>query len=254
MTSNAQHLDRVNFELSNRCNMAHVHPRCPAHREEDRPPENLASAVVFQVLDDLRDLAFTGCLSFHQYGEPMMDPRLCWFLERAARVVPTAKTLVWTNGSTLEAHMVQDLQAVGLGHLAVTAYTAAERVRLQALAVPPGWMTIYAPNWVEVFGIYDAPCTGSTVPCYAPLTDVIVTRTGQVGLCCRDWERRYTFGDLDKTPFRDVLDSPVISALYARLSTGDRCLDICQRCHTTRDWRGAHGAGITMRKQGKVAP
>jgi hypothetical protein len=248
--SNFELLDRVNFELSNRCNLAHVHPRCPAHRAAAHPPENLASAVVFQVLADLGARGFDGCLSFHQYGEPLMDPRLFWFLERAARVVPTAKTLVWTNGSTLEAHMLHDLQAVGLGHLAVTAYTPAERARLEALEAPPGFLTIYAPNWVEVFGIYDAPAAPLATPCYAPLTDLIITRGGQVGLCCRDWARRHTFGDLNTTPFRVILEGPELRAVYDRLSQGDRYLDLCQRCQTTRDWRGSHGPAIRLRAQG----
>ena len=249
--SNFERLDRVNFELSNRCNMAHLHPRCPAHRELSKLPENLASAVVFQVLRDLGGLGFDGCISFNQYGEPLMDPRLCWFLEFARQAVPKAKTLIWTNGTTLDAHLIEDLHSVGLGHLVVTAYTQADLERLKALDTRPGFMTLYSPHWVDVFGIYDAEPVRLTTPCYAPLTDLIVTREGQVALCCRDWERRHTFGDLHTTPFREILESEEISAVYARLSQGDRYLDICQRCRTTRDWRGAHGDHIRMRTQGK---
>jgi hypothetical protein len=240
-------LDRVNFELSNRCNLSHLHPRCPAHLEAARPPENLSSAVVFQVLDDLRDAGFAGCISFHQYGEPLMDPRLLWFLERVNRTVPRAKTLIWTNGTTLDEHLIRDLRSVGLNHLAVTAYGAEELERLRSLDTRPDFMTIYDSNWVEVFGIYDAAPVHLTTPCYAPLTDLIVTRTGHVGLCCRDWERRHTFGDLNIFRFRKVLESPEIRAVYDRLSHGDRYLDICQRCLTTRDWRGARGKTLRMR-------
>ena len=246
--SNFELLDRVNFELSNRCNLAHLHKRCPAHRELERPPENLSSAVVFQVLNDLGALGFDGCLSFNQYGEPLMDPRLCWFLEYARQAVPMAKTLIWTNGSTLDVPLIEDLQRVGLGHLVVTAYTPADRVRLKELGVQPGFMTIYDPNWVDVFGIYDADPVRLTTPCYAPLTDLIVTRAGHVALCCRDWERRHTFGDLNTTPFREVMEGEALRAVYDRLSRGDRDLDICQRCHTYRDWRGSHQETIRMRK------
>lgn len=245
--SNFSRIDRVNFELSNRCNMSHIHPRCPAHLEESKPPDNIPSSIVFEVLQILGEKSFDGCISFHQYGEPMMDPRLFWFLERSKLTAPTAKTLIWTNGSTLEENMVKDLLLVGLDNICVTAYTPKERARLKEIPSPPGFMTIYDPNWVEVFGIYEAPISSSTMPCYAPLTDIIVTRSGKISLCCRDWERRFIMGDLTKGSFLDIIESPLVKETYERLSRGYRFLDICKRCSTVRDWRGTHKYKITMR-------
>jgi hypothetical protein len=220
--------------------MSHLHPRCPASKEESKSPENIPSEIVFQVFYDLGKRDFNGCISFHQYGEPMMDPRLFWFLERASEIVPTAKTLVWTNGSTLEENMVKDLLNIGLDNLNVTAYTPKEKTRLKEIKVPNGFMTIYDPNWVEVYGIYDAPVKNLPRSCYAPLTDIIVTRSGKISLCCRDWERRYILGDLNKNTFLEVIESNEIRVIYDSLSKGCRSLDICQRCLTTRDWRGTH--------------
>lgn len=73
----------VSIMLSNLCNYACIHEKCPAHFIREK--EIVSSKNVKAVIDELGDMGFDGRLSFHIYNEPMIDPRLFWFIEYAKK-------------------------------------------------------------------------------------------------------------------------------------------------------------------------
>jgi hypothetical protein len=49
-----------------------------------------------------------------------------------------------------------------------------------------------------------------------------------------DWQRQHVFGNLHETDIVTVLKSGEMQARYEQLSHGQRRLDLCQRCDTSR--------------------
>ena len=95
---------RISFELSNICNLADLHKRCPLHQYQER--HILPAEIVYQVLDCCKAYDFQGVFAFHQYNEPGVDPRLFMFMNRIKQLLPKAKMFLLTNGwyLNLQAH------------------------------------------------------------------------------------------------------------------------------------------------------
>lgn len=231
-------IDRVSFELSNRCNMSHLHLKCPAHKRRENPTKNLPSHIIFKVMKELSTINFNGRIAFHQYNEPLIDPRLFWILEKVKHLCPNAKTMIWSNGLSLDQSLLDDLENIGLFNLILTAYTKEDGKRFRDLKSKSVKIDIFNEGWASILDIYDREPKAYSSPCFAPLTDLIINKNGKIGLCCRDWDGRYTLGDLNTKTLAEIFETGEILNLYNELSTGKRRLDICNRCGTYRSWQG----------------
>jgi hypothetical protein len=239
------HIDRVTFQLSNRCPRAGEHGNCPASLCVDKPPENMSSDLVREVLETLGRHDFDGALAFHSFSEPLSDPHLFFYIEHAKQQCPRCHICLYTSGWNLDKSMLHDLVSAGVGTLRVTAYSEAEFECLNDLLTGDPGIVIWLKrcDWVPLLDQYERAPIDHMHRCHAPLTDVCITAGGKIGLCCRDWEHRYDLIDLSGVPF-DLAMQDVgrqLRGVYRDLTNGVRRRAICQRCDHARwwnEWRG----------------
>lgn len=227
-----RHTKAIAIELSNVCSLAGAHKKCPLHLEKEI--KVLSAAVVRQVLEVAGRHEYSGQLSFSQYNEPLEDPRLFTFLNYVGEVCPGVEVYVITNGRFLSQVMVEELSGAGVEHIIVSLYGSQaeqEAKRRQAEELCVG---IWAGGHDDRLSIYDRQEVNWDRPCSSPLGQVVVTRDADVGLCCMDWRRQYTFGSLYERSLEEILVSEEVLETHRRLSLGDRFLDICKRCTTGR--------------------
>lgn len=79
------------------------------------------------LLDDLARQRYRGWFAFHNYNEPMADPRLFERLADARRRLPDAKLELHTNGDFLTARSTAALARAGCSLTRVTLYPSNER-------------------------------------------------------------------------------------------------------------------------------
>lgn len=228
---NLRHITRVSFQLSNMCNYSIVHKKCPLNQQKKK--EILSSEVVFSVLDQLSDLAFEGMFAFHIYNEPMIDPRLFWFIEYAHRKCPDAIINILTNGFMINQKMIKELEKVGVGILQISAYTANEYERFVKLKanIPYKVQAIRLDNREDMYEIEPLDLSKT---CSAPLNEICITPLAEIMICCLDWQQMHTFGSLEKDSFLDLIGSEDISQVFIELSQGQRSLHLCRRCSWSR--------------------
>lgn len=77
---------RVSIELSNLCNYASIHKKCPINKIKS--PIILSSKIVYSIFNTLKKFSFSGQIAFHTYNEPLIDPRLFKFIEVAKKSCP----------------------------------------------------------------------------------------------------------------------------------------------------------------------
>lgn len=224
-----KHTRTVLFELSNRCPYARVHPRCPVADEKGKAPVILAGKIVYNTLDFLASEGFAGKICFHTYNEPLIDPRLFQFIKYARAACPKSNIHITTNGWYLNQVILDELAEAGASLVAVSAYFDFEHRRLSKLK--PRIEYWEKPMRLDArLDLYAAPATDDRRPCFAPLREVSITREGDVGLCCVEWRRDYTFGNLADHGLGDILMSEKVQGTFKRLSRGDRFLPPCRRC------------------------
>ena len=230
-----KHTNRISFEISNMCNYAHIHKRCPASMAG--PPMTLSFKIIHHVTELLSGAHYDRKICFHAYNEPTIDPRLQRLIRMARIACPNSDIFIYTNGSMLDQTMLYELVEAGASSFRVSAYTDSEYERLTALRVSVPYhverMDI-KKRWIERINVYELPENGFKEPCHAPLTDMQIDHQGRIRLCCVDWQSRHVFGDLKKEDWRAIMSSGKLHEAYDKLRRGDRFLDLCKRCGTRR--------------------
>ena len=222
----------IYFELSNMCNLSHYHKECPLSLEKNKII--LPSKIVLETLDVLNKFNFNGTIAFHNYNEPLIDPRLIKFIEYSRKSCPNSKIYFSTNGIFLNQIILDELIESGLTNIHISAYSNKEYERLSKLHYSIYNIISKQTLIKDHLEIYDKPILNRKQPCFAPLNQIIISRSGNILLCCRDWKRNHTFGDLFKEKLDNILRKGDLHRVYYKLSSGDRYLDLCSRCGISR--------------------
>lgn len=225
------HTKRISLELSNSCPYAGIHKKCPLSLVDE--PVILPAEIVYDVLVTLGRHSFRGIIAFHTYNEPLVDPRLFQFIEFARKICPHSDLFIFTNGCYLNQTLADELVSSGVSRIRVSAYSRSELKRLSKIKLDITF-SIKLEKLDDRLHLYEAEERLSSKPCFAPLNEIIIAREGCITLCCLDWKRLYTFGDLRKQTFEEVVQSGELQAVYAKLSKGDRFLPLCKRCKHSR--------------------
>jgi hypothetical protein len=227
---------RIVFWLSNFCNLERAHVPCPVWKMTDKA--FLPEKVVLDVLRTAAKHGFKGMVSFHMYNEPLIDPRLAWFLENTKEILPNCTIVSFTNGTMLTRSLLNELIAHGLDKLYITTYSKEVERRLQKeniedVSIPVAVKRGHLDKRIE---LYDRKMLvrKKPNPCYSPLCELIITPHAKVGLCCYDWAQQHTFGDLTKNTLEEILQGEEIWEVYNDLSAGNRNLSLCSRCNYSR--------------------
>jgi 2-deoxy-scyllo-inosamine dehydrogenase (SAM-dependent) len=230
----------------------------------------LSTVLVHDVLDALGRFGFsTGkYLAFHLYNEPLLDPRLLSFVQRARANCHDISVILWTNGWHLRPRNAMGLVRSGVTNFMVSAYSDEEFDRLFNLGVwlreklaaqpPPAGLPVYfrvrRSHSLDGRMRASVPISaGNYAPCSQPWSDLIIRASGSIGLCCYDWREQKTFGNLNGTRFEDCLAGcrRELDTLQDELSAGIRTLPVCQACQFPR-WPAGERAGHTWREGSRV--
>jgi len=219
---------RVTFELSNLCNYADIHKKCPLNLETKQ--HILSTKIVYETIDCLSEFDFKGYVAFHRYNEPLIDSRLLDFIGYARKKCPQTDIYILTNGYNLTQKFLDTLVSFGVTLLEVTAYTVEEFERLSLLEtnIPFRIVTSRFDNRLTIYEYVNQD--NSLIPCFCPLNDLIITRNGDLGLCHFDWKSQYSFGNLENQSLKELIINSDILNTFNDLSKGIRKYELCKNC------------------------
>lgn len=96
---------------------------CPNSVLKDRTTQELMEWSAFQkVVHSLASRNYQGWLAFHNYNEPLANPRLIEELRFARRNLAGARLTVYTNGDFLTDVLFTLLKSAGLSQMRITRY------------------------------------------------------------------------------------------------------------------------------------
>lgn len=111
----------VEVETSRFCNRRCVW--CPNHLFEKRQTQELMDWSTFQsIVYSLSRYDYTGWFAFHNYNEPLANPRIIDEVAFARKHLAHAGLTIFTNGDYLTTDLFDDLAAAGLTQMRVTVY------------------------------------------------------------------------------------------------------------------------------------
>ncbi|HEX7025494.1 MAG TPA: radical SAM/SPASM domain-containing protein [Gemmatimonadales bacterium] len=267
--------ERLQIESQSNCNRACWF--CP--RTYDRSGKYLDAAgkavlrrmpteKILGLLDEARELGFTGMVGFHHYSEPLLDPRNTDLAREAIRRGMTP--YLHTNGDVLRrsdalcdaVREVYALIVVGLYDYRTDEELRAEqafwRARLEGANLEFSPIGLSDGRTTESLGVPRAlvppdrrmtlpDMTFENAPCHRPLIRMLVQYDGEVCLCCEDTAAAFELGNVFRQPLGEIWYSDRHVAIVEDLVAGRRGrYALCRSCPMSPTGRPPGGERVTF--------
>jgi radical SAM protein with 4Fe4S-binding SPASM domain len=199
-------------------------------------------ALFEKIIDELGDIDFDGRISYHFYGEPLIDKRLPGFVEYSKKRVPKSSSEIYSNGDFLTLDLFHEYLRRGLDNFLITQHDNLIPDNLRHLMdhisdEEKKHITIrfakdrYMINRSGLITDFGVPVEPLKTACDWPLTSMVVTMTGNVVLCCNDYFETEVVGNVKEQSLVDVWTSKRFEEFRRALSQGDRTVSkLCADC------------------------
>lgn len=242
----------LEFNILGTCNRACVF--CPKGNPEEFPnvAEYLSLDLYRKIVDELRDLRYTGRIAYSGFSEPLIHPKVVDLVAYSKTTCPAVTVEITTNGDPLTPKKLKALFTAGLDHLKISVYDGPEaQARFERLRDEMGLtdkQIIIRGRWLppeQKFGLTMSNRAGSiSLPeigvgplkeplrqsCYYPFYKMMVDYTGEVLICSNDWAKKLVVGDLNQSTLMEVWNGPLFNELRKRLINKDRSQPPCNLC------------------------
>lgn len=208
-------LQLLSFELTNHCNLSHIHPWCPSNRYEryaDAQGIGMTDPCILDFVCACMRYGFQGRVAFHFYNEPTLNIDRCVWLANACKSMGIGNVL-WTNGTC------RNIPENTFDDVFVTEYdTAPDGVTRAIPYRPDSRIDIYSTD----------PMQGDIPPCYRPSRlEMPINYYGDIRMCCGDWKGTVRIGNIMRDKPADIF------AMWARVGAWAECGApfVCKCCH-----------------------
>lgn len=231
----------IEIEINSDCNLSCSY--CP-NAKNSRVEKGQMTKEVFELLmKQLNKYSYSGRISYHFYGEPLLSPNLNEFIALTKFYLPNAKAVLFSNGTLLNDDKIQQLQKSGLDQLIITEQHQAPLTHLSHIK-RDGPKTL--DNKVHLSSFKNLQFTnrgglvkvGSKIenslnlPCYIPFSAMVITLSGLVVACYEDYFQKHIMGDIKKSDILDIWHSEKYTYFRNELKAGHRHLfEVCKTCN-----------------------
>jgi radical SAM protein with 4Fe4S-binding SPASM domain len=229
----------IELEVNSACNRKCEY--CP-NVSTTRPRGHMKEPLFEKVIAELSAMDFDGIVSYHFYGEPLLDDRLPRLVEHTARMVPKCRPVIYSNGDFLTVELFREYITSGLYQFWITQHDNSMPSNLRRIleeATPTEREHIHVHfgenlqlvNRSGLITTMKSPRSPLRTQCDWPLATMVITMTGNVVLCCNDYFETEVVGNVATQSLRDVWCSDRFECFRRALANGDRTTSkLCVGC------------------------
>lgn len=219
----------IYFELSNICNYADIHKKCPVSREKEKII--MPMKQINEIIDEIALEDYSGEIGFYIYNEPLIDPRLFLIMDIIKKKVPKCRITITTNAFYFNQVILNELFEYGCDRLTVSAYGDKEFDRLLSYEINAPYVVYYS-RFDDRLDQYSESATAiKSERCSSFVNFVGISCTGELYLCCMDYERRFKLGNVFERGLKEILSDEKITYYTDNLIDGNRNVcNLCKNC------------------------
>lgn len=240
--------NHIEVETINRCNGGCSF--CPVNRNEDPRVKAVMSDELFRsIVDQLKELQYSGRFTTFSNNEPLLDERIVEFNKYAREQLPKARIHMYTNGTLFTLDKFKNLIGY-LDELIIDNYNQELKLIKPCVEIKEYieahpelelnkkvTIVLRKPQEILTSRGGDAPNRSELREypderCLLPYKQMIVRPTGQVSLCCNDALGKWTLGDLTKETITEVWYGTKFSKVREVLYKGRQYCGNCKYCDT----------------------
>lgn len=251
----------VEFSISGLCNRKCEF--CPRADPTVYPNVNeyMSFLLYRKILEYLREINYTGRLSYSGFGEPLFHNEIVKFVSLSKEMIPNCILEILTNGDMLNSAILRSLFDAGLNTLLISMYDGPEQITYFKSLVseaalnpeqvilrkrylsPEDHFGIVLSNRAGMVNIRQLNVKALTEPmnnpCYYPHYRMIIDHNGDVPLCPHDWGKKLIIGNLNDEHVVDIWTGERMTHFRKRLSKGDRHFAPCNVCDVLGTLQGS---------------
>jgi len=230
----------IAIETSTYCNRNCYY--CP-NSVNPLPREWMPEELFQRIIGNLRDIGYSGSVSYQTYGEPLLDERLVDLVRYSRQNLPRGVFLkVLSNGDFLTMELFESLIEAGMNEIHVTLHDmdpSAAMKRLQPLIdrhpshirANPIHGSRYLTNRGGAIEL-DVP---SRIRRCFYLGTAVINRKGDMLLCCNDYFQTHVFGNVMNKSIEEIWKGTEFKRVRRQAWKGRPVLEICRRCLSVDD-------------------
>lgn len=225
----------ISIEISSYCNRKCNY--CP-NKYNDTPKEFMSWDIFICSIDELRKIKYSGIVQYHFFNEPLLDNRLPDFVKYVKKHLPNATQVLISNGDFLDIKKALDLSSFGVDKFVITIHDKNPESGLKRLgpikAVLKHKMRLQTSNDIYLAnrgGAVDVSNEKSKkdFKVCPDIRTAIITKNGDIVLCCQDYFRKHVMGNIMKENLIDIWNSyKSIRVNLLKYKKAD--LPICRTC------------------------
>jgi len=229
----------IEVEINSHCNRSCWY--CPNSIAQRKESGEMDPRVYQTLMEQLRSIEFSGRISYHFYGEPLLCNNLDLFVEMTREYIPRAKPILYTNGDLLDVDRLKKLKALGIRKFIVTQHAgpkSAFQNTYEQLDEEHRQSVVYLKHTDLVLsnrgGILPKipPLQDNRQVCMVPSCLVVVTVRGNVLPCFEDFYQHYVMGNIMEEHIADIWNNEKFRLFRQNLREGHRDRSIiCKNCN-----------------------
>jgi len=204
------------------------------------------------LLVSLRDILFSGRISFSGFCEPLLNKNIEILIKKARKFCPSSSIEMVTNGDLLTEKKLKKLFVSGLDNVRISLYDGDHQLKKFKLMAAncnlDDSQVILRPRYLtekESFGMTLSNRAGSVElenlglkkladplkqQCNYPFYKLLIDSDGKVYLCPNDWNRELEVGNLNESSILDVWTSEKLKFVRMNLIGNNRDFNPCKTC------------------------
>lgn len=232
----------INIETNTSCNRFCKH--CPNSKFDRGRLENeklMEEELFKKIIDELAGLKWSGRISPHWYGEPLLDKRIVDLMRYAREMLPVARLLIFSNGDYLTVDLYNKLVDAGINKFFITQHGRNMSPVMKELfayleenprrRIPLYYQIIDQTSSLENRGGLIEPKVVEYNPrCGFPDNPLVIDFDGNVVLCCNDYLGSVKFGNLREKTLIEIWNSNRYTHIREQLRKKTYTLSTCKRC------------------------
>ena len=232
----------VELELNTECNRRCSY--CPNGQGLSRGQVLMDEDLFLKIISELQELRFSGILSFHFYGEPLLHPKLAEMIRTAREFLPLAKFHLYSNGTLLDIRRFRELKRAGVDLFILTKHEGVEHFPIERrwneltkdekdILSIENHLKLEKTNRGGVLQLGES--LKGELFCYMPSTMLVITAKGNVLPCYEDYFENLTLGNLKENSLKELWQTVAAQNLRQDLAQGKRMkYNPCKDCNNMR--------------------
>lgn len=227
----------VEIEINSQCNFRCSY--CPVSKFP-REKGMLPTKTYKNVIEQLREIGFSGIISPHQYNEPLLDNRLTQLMTYTKSQLPKCKIFLYTNGNLLDKKLFNKLINAGVDKIIISQHTPKMLPTIDNLFSEISRGERKRISYVDLNSkSYILSNRGGLVKdknldrfyyCFSPTIGLIIDYRGFVRICCNDYNCMHTFGNVKNESIMSIWRKADFKKARRDIRNGRFNFRICQLC------------------------